>query len=112
MVGVGIDLARWGAVWREAGFAADAGAEAGAAMVDAELLYKGVLALDPATAEWKGMETARAARPRPERRVDAHADPDQVCVTVHQTFRPTILRAVGVADQTVTVDACAEPHAG
>ena len=47
-VALSVELGRCGAAWREASFAADAGAEAGAAQLDPGAVYSGRIRLDPA----------------------------------------------------------------
>jgi hypothetical protein len=112
LLGLAVDLGRWGATWREAAFAADAGAEAGAAMIDPAAAYRGELLLDPVLAEDVAADAALRARPRPDRTVTAAGTPAEVCVTVSQPFRPTLLRAAGIGPVEVTADACARPAQG
>ena len=112
LLGLAVDLGRWGAAWREAAFAADAGAEAGAAMIDPAAVYRGDLLLDPALAEDVAADAALRARSRPERVVVTIGTIDEVCVTVSQPFRPVLLRAAGVGSVEVTADACARPAQG
>ncbi len=112
VLGLALDLGRWAATWREAAFAADTGATAGAAQIDAAAAYRGVLALDPARARATAASGAADARPRPGRVSTVDAIPARVCVTVRQQFRPTLLRIVGVGERTVTATACAVPAQG
>ena len=112
VAGLAIDLGRWGVLYREAAFAADAGAEAGAAMIDEDAAYRDLLALDPGGARAVAVEAARVARSRPGRTVAAQADTGRVCVTVRQPFRPGLLRIAGVGSTTITADACAVPGKG
>ena len=112
VLGLAFDLGRWASTWREAAFAADAGASAGAAMIDTDAAYRGTLALDPAVARATAIGAAGTARPRPSRTADADVEPSRICVTVRQPFRPTLLRAVGVGERTVTATACAVPAQG
>ena len=106
-----VEVGRCGAAWREASFAADTGAEAGAAALDRRAAYAGVLRLDPDLARAAAEEAALAARPRPERRVSATAGPGRVCVTVHQPF-PAGLLAPVVRGRVITATACASPARG
>ena len=70
-VALTVELGRCGAAWREASFAADAGAEAGAAHLDPGAVYSGRIRLDPAAAEEHRRATAAlAVRPRVGRRAD------------------------------------------
>ena len=111
-LGLAADLGRWGATWREAAFAADAGAEAGAAMIDEAAAYRGDLLLDVPAATEMAADAARSARNRAGRKFEVEATPTQVCVTVTQPFRPGLLKAVGVKKTTVKATACAQPAKG
>jgi expansin (peptidoglycan-binding protein) len=112
MVALAAGLGAWSATWREAAFAADAGATAGAAMLDEAAAYSGILALDPARAEAVAVGAALQARPRPERSARGTADPARVCVTVSQPFDTGPLRSVGIGPVEVTATACASPARG
>ncbi len=112
VLGLALDLGRWASTWREAAFAADTGATAGAAMIDNVAAYRGELALDPARAQDTAVTGARDARPRAGRAASAEVTAARVCVTVRQPFRPTLLRAVGVGERMVTATACAVPAQG
>lgn len=106
-----VDLGRCGAAWREASFAADAGAEAGAAAIDPEEAYQGRLLLDPALAEEQAVAAALAARPREGRSAAAEAETTRVCVTVHQPFPPGLLGSLAGA-RVIAAAACASPGQG
>ena len=110
-VALTVEVGRCGAAWREASFAADSGAEAGAAALDPEAVYSGHLRLDPETAASTAEAAALAARPRAGRRAEAEATPRQVCVTVSQPFPPGLL-APFVAGRHIAVSACASPERG
>jgi hypothetical protein len=110
-VALAVDLGRCGAAWREASFAADAGAEAGAAAIDPEAAYQGRLLLDPALAEQVGTAAALQARPRAGRVAAAEAETTRVCVTVHQPFPPGLLGSVAVG-RVISATACASPAQG
>ncbi len=112
VLGLALDLGRWASSWREVAFAADAGAEAGAAMLDTGAAYRGLLRLDGAEAVAVAEAAAAEARPRMGRHVAARATPSRVCVTVRQPFQPTILRAVGVGSRQIAARACAVPGQG
>jgi hypothetical protein len=106
-----LEVGRCGAAWREASFAADAGAEAGAAAIDPAEAYRGALLLDPALAEQEAVAAALAARPRAGRAAAAEADPTRVCVTVRQPFPSGLLGSVAGGRQ-ITASACASPGQG
>jgi hypothetical protein len=110
-VALSVELGRCGASWREASFAADAGAEAGAAVLSPDAAYSGLLRLDPAAAEQAAAAAALEARPRQGRRAQAAATPTRVCVTVTQPFPPGLL-APFVAGRSISASACANPHRG
>jgi len=110
-VALSVELGRAGAAWREAAFAADAGAEAGAARLDPGAVYTGRIRLDPAAAERAAEETALDYRPRVGRRATASATTIRVCVTVTQPFPPGLL-APFVHGRPIAVSACATPERG
>ena len=110
-VALAVDLGRCGAAWREASFAADAGAEAGASAIDPEEAYQGRLLLDPTLAEEAAVAAALAARPRTGRVASAEAETARVCVTVHQPFPPGLLGSV-VGGRVIAAAACASPGQG
>jgi len=110
-VALAVDLGRCGAAWREASFAADAGAEAGAAAIDPAAAYEGRLLLDPALAEQEAVAAALAVRPRAGRTAAAEAEVTRVCVTVHQPFPPGLLGSVAVG-RVIAAAACASPAQG
>lgn len=112
ILGLALDLGRWAYVQREAVFAADAGAQAGAAILEPAAAYGGDTRIDPGPAEVVARDAALEARPRPGRAAGASATPAEVCVTVTQPFAPSLLRAAGVAAGTVTGRACARPARG
>ncbi|MDP8959325.1 MAG: hypothetical protein M3N51_09055, partial [Actinomycetota bacterium] len=111
-LGLAFDVGRWASTWREAAFAADAGAQAGASMLDEQAAYDGRVQLDLPPAEVVATEAALAARPRPGRRVLAEVRLTRLCVTVEQLFRPTLLRSVGIGETAVRASACAAPWRG
>ena len=110
-VALTVELGRCGAAWREASFAADAGAEAGAATLDAEAVYSGRIRLDPQAAEDTAEAAALAVRPRVGRRAEAEATTTRVCVTVTQPFPPGLLTPF-VHGRPIAVSACATPERG
>ena len=110
-VALTVELGRCGAAWREASFAADAGAEAGAATLDPAAVYSGRIRLDPPAAQETAEAAALAVRPRPGRRAEAEATATRVCVTVTQPFPPGLL-APFVHGRPIAVSACATPERG
>jgi hypothetical protein len=111
LVGVAIELGRQGAAWREAAFAADAGAEAGAAAIDPAAAYQGSIRLNPEAARETARAAALAARPRPGREATADADQFRVCVTVRQPMPAGMVSSIA-QDRVISVSACAAPRQG
>lgn len=112
VMGIGIDLARWGASWREVAHAADVGAEAGAAMIDEGAIFVGELAVNEVLATETAVDAALRSRPRSGRTASVAVDGDQVCVLVRQPFRATVARVAGSETLLVAVEACARPAQG
>ena len=110
-VALTVEVGRCGAAWREASFAADAGAEAGAAQLDPGAVYSGRIRLDPAAAARTAEQTAIEFRPRAGRRATAAATTTRVCLTVTQPFPPGLL-APFVHGRPIAVSACATPARG
>ncbi len=110
-VALTVEVGRIGAAWREASFAADAGAEAGAAALDPVEAYRGALLLDPTLAEQEAVAAALAARSRDGRTASADADATRVCVTVSQPFPPGLLGSLA-GGRVITAYACASPDQG
>jgi hypothetical protein len=110
-VALAVEVGRCGAAWREASFAADAGAEAGAATLDPEAVYSGRIRLDPQAAQGTAEAAALAVRPRVGRRAEAEATTTRVCVTVTQPFPPGLLTPF-VHGRPIAVSACATPERG
>ncbi|MCZ6461719.1 MAG: hypothetical protein O6705_05725 [Actinobacteria bacterium] len=111
VTGLALDAALLAATYREVAFAADVGAEAGAAEL-AVGAYSETPLLDPGRAEATAVRAALAARPRSGRSAVASADVGGVCLTVIDQYQPRILGAIGVASTEVTVEACAVPGRG
>jgi len=111
-IGIGIDLARWGSSWREAAYAADVGAEAGAAMIDEAAARSGEVTIDEGLATTTAVDAALRARERSGRSATVAVNGDQVCVRVQQPFRATVARIAGSGDLSVSVEACARPAQG
>lgn len=110
-VALAVEVGRAGAAWREASFAADSGAEAGAAILDPAEAYRGRLLLAPTLAEEAAAAAALSTRPRAGRTAAARAEPGLVCVTVRQPFPPGLLGSV-VTGRVITASACASPGQG
>lgn len=108
VVGLALDAALLAGTYREVAFAADVGAETGAAMITDD----GSLTLDRIEAERVGVESALGARPRTGRTAAAAAGPDRICVVVTDSYEPRILGAVGIGPTEIAVEACAEPSRG
>jgi hypothetical protein len=111
VVGLALDATLLAATYREAAFAADVGAEAGAAQLSTDSYGEEPL-LGPQRAEVAAMGAALSARPRTGRTADASADTAGVCVSVTDRYQPRILSAIGVGPEAITVEACAEPRRG
>ena len=112
VVGLALDVGLYAATYRETAFAADVGAEAGAAMIDPGAAYAGRLELDPDAAAATAVEAAASARPRFGRTTAVAVDRRSICVVVTQPYTPKILGAFGVGSGEVSVRACAEPRQG
>ena len=106
MLGLTVDMARFGAAWREASHLASTAAEAGAGWIDPVAAYEGtvVLAMGPAD------EAARAVARGPGHRIRTETTASRICVEVSIRVRPTLLALVGAGPQRATATACAEPR--
>lgn len=112
LLGLALDTALLAATYREAAFAADAGAEAGAAQLESGAAYGGEVVLDRATAVAAAEAASLSARSRVGRSASAATDGTAVCVVVVDGYEPRILGAIGIAKHGVTVKACAAPRQG
>lgn len=112
LLGLALDTALLAATYREAAFAADAGAEAGAAQVEVGAAYGGEMVLDQDAAIAAAETASLAARLRVGRTVTATSDGVDVCVVVVDQYEPRILGAIGIGSQEVKVRACAAPRQG
>jgi len=112
LLGLALDTALLAATYREAAFAADAGAEAGAAQLEAGSAYGGEMVLDPDAAIAAAETAALSARLRVGRTASAATDGVDVCVVVVDQYEPRILGAIGIVGKGVTVRACAAPRQG
>jgi len=107
-----MDLSRWASSHRQAAFAADAGAQAGAAVVSPEDLRVGEVVVDVGAALPIAREAALSSRPRSDRVVAVTISGNQVCVTIEQPFASPLLGALGVIPGVVLGSSCAEPARG
>jgi multidrug efflux pump subunit AcrA (membrane-fusion protein) len=112
VVGLALDIALLAATYQQAAFAADTGAEAGAARLEAESAYSGAMRLDRSAAIEAAEAAARSARARTERTATASTDGISVCVVVTDHYVPRILGVIGVGAEGVSVRACAAPGKG
>lgn len=112
VLGLALDVALFAATYREAAFAADAGAEAGAARIETVAAYDGHTRLDRTSAVSAARTSALDARPRPGRRAAAHIEGSSVCVTVTDRYEPRLASIFGVRSEGITATACATPGKG
>lgn len=112
LIGVAMDLSRWASSHREAAFAADAGAQAGAAIVSPTDLRIGLVAVETEEARPVAVDAALGSRPRAGRAVAVTISGNQVCVAVEQPFVSHLLTALGVTPGLVRASSCAEPARG
>jgi hypothetical protein len=112
LLGLALDTALLAATYREAAFAADAGAEAGAAQLESAAAYGGEVVLDRASAVSAAETASLSARSRAGRTASASTDGTAVCVVVVDHYEPRILGAIGIGEEGVTVQACAVPRQG
>jgi len=112
LLALALDTALLAATYREAAFAADAGAEAGAARLEAGAVYGGEMALNRDEAVAAAETASLIARSRVGRTASAKTDGTEVCVVVVDHYKPRILGAIGIGGQGVTVTACAAPRQG
>jgi hypothetical protein len=112
LLGLALDTALLAATYREAAFAADAGAEAGAAQLETGAAYGGDMVLDRRAAIAAAETASLAARSRVGRTARATTDGNDVCIVVVDHYEPRILGAVGIGAHGVTVQACAAPRRG
>ena len=108
MLGLAVDIARFGAAWREASHVAATAAETGAGWINRRAARDGDLRIAPAQAE----TAARAFVEASGHPGAIDATPAQVCVVVHIDVHPTLLTIVGARTKTVAAQACAEPRRG
>ncbi len=112
VLGLALDASLLAATYREAAFAADAGAEAGAAQLEIASAYEGTTHLDRSSAVVAAESASLAARVRLGRRATASTDGTTICIAVTDRFEPRILGSIGVGTQGITVSACAAPRQG
>jgi hypothetical protein len=112
VLGLALDTSLLAATYREAAFAADVGAEAGAAHLEVSSAYEGTVRLDRGPAIAAAETASLAARSRSGRTAAATTDGTTICVSVTDRFEPRILGSIGVGTQGITVNACASPRQG
>jgi len=112
VLGLALDVTLLASTYREASFAADAGAEAGAAHLEIAAAYRGTTRLDAGSAIEAARTAALNARPRSNRTAVATTDGTSICVEVTDRYEPRILGSIGVGMHNVTVNACASPGKG
>jgi len=112
VLGLALDTSLLAATYREAAFAADVGAEAGAAHLEVSSAYEGATRLDRGPAIAAAETASLAARSRSGRTAAATTDGTTICVSVTDRFEPRILGTIGVGSQGITVNACASPRQG
>jgi hypothetical protein len=112
VLGLALDTSLLAATYREAAFAADAGAEAGAAHLDVPSAYAGTNRLDRAPAIAAAEKASLAARSRSGRTATATTDGLSICVVVTDRFEPRILGSIGIGTEGIAVSACASPRQG
>lgn len=106
MLGLAVDMARFGAVWREASHLAATAAEAGAGWIDETDAYDGRVTIDVDRAD----EAARTVAGGPGHWVTTEITTVRICVEVSIRVRPSLLALVGAQDQRATATSCAEPR--
>ena len=112
LLGLAFDTALLAATYREAAFAADAGAEAGAAQLETRAVYGGEVLLDRRAAIAAAETASLVARSRAGRTASATTDGTEVCIVVVDHYEPRLLGVVGIGAQGVSVRACAAPRQG
>lgn len=112
VLGLALDTALLAATYQEAAFAADVGAEAGAARLEALSAYAGDMQLDRPAAVEAAEAASHAARSRAGRTATASIDGTSVCVVVTDQYAPRILGAIGIGSHGIAVRACAIPGRG
>jgi len=112
VLGLALDTSLLAATYREAAFAADVGAEAGAAHLDEASAYVGTTRLDRGPSIAAAEKASLAARTRTGRTAVASTDGATICVSVTDRFEPRILGTIGIGTQGITVRACASPRQG
>lgn len=112
VLGLALDVALLAATYREAAFAADVGAEAGAARIEAAAAYDGFTRPDRSSAIANAEAAALNARPRSGRRASARIDGTSVCITVTDRYEPRLASLFAVGSEGVTANACATPGRG
>ncbi len=111
MVALVVELTLLGFAYRSAAAAADAAAEAGAAMLAEDRAYADAVAVDALRARNESMAVGTALA-RSSAVVYVEATLLQVCVTVRDRYLPATLGFLGASGIDIAVDTCAEPRVG
>jgi hypothetical protein len=112
MIAIAVELALLGGFYRNTAAAADAAAEAGAAMISAGSLYtEDALLVDRAAASASAAAVASGlSSPTASAAIDITSL--RVCVTIDDMYQTRTLSFIGVSAIRVRVDSCAEPRTG
>lgn len=111
MIALVVELAMLGVAYRTTASAADASAEAAAAMLSERHAYASQIVVDPARATDEALGVVRALVGSGVD-VEVDATPTHVCVTVEDRYEPSTLLFLGVSGVDVTATSCAEPRVG
>jgi hypothetical protein len=108
MLGLAVDVARFGATWRDVSHVASTAAEAGAGWINRSAAHAGDLRVAREQAETAATLVLEESGYDAEVTASLH----QVCVVVRASVRPTLLAVVGAEPKTITARACAAPRQG
>lgn len=111
VVGLCVDVAVLHMGYRGVAIVADTAAEAGASMIDPDMLHGGQTALDQASARARALEVAMSLAPEGAEFV-VQATDIEVCVQIRQQHDTVALAAVGARSVTIDVRSCATPRIG
>lgn len=106
MLGLAVDMIRFGATWRESAHLAATAAEAGAGWIDEAAAYSGEVLIDRDRAD----AAAHLVAGGPGHRVRTEFVGNRICVEVSIGVRPTLLAMIGAASKSATATSCAEPR--
>lgn len=108
MLGLAVDITRFGIAYREAAHLATVSAEAGAGWIDEVAAREDRLLVDQSRARTAAIAVASG----PGRTVSVATTPDRVCVRVAIRVRPGPLSLAGAGSREVAATGCAEPRSG